>query len=160
MSDTIEKPDASKRFALVILLLGIIIPIVAWLAFVRWDTGAFPGFVPELVDVTTENINREHRGVRIHGMARFDVKFKQKIGEKTYYVFPLVSKEDMNSKTIRVMVLSPTPPGELIGIEERTVEGIARPPGRLMPRDIINSWQDLGYQFDEKFVMVHELERE
>lgn len=126
------------------------------LGFIRWDRGAFPGFKPTIEEVTIETINRNHRGVLIHGMARHDLRITEKLGDDTWHIYPLLAKEKMNSKEIHVMVLTRKEPDSVATIEERTVEGLAQPPGRYVPASIKKSWEDRDYSFSPKFVLIKE----
>ena len=126
------------------------------ICFIWWERGAPPGFRPKVHDVEIGEINRNHRGVRLHGMARYDIRSQHKgeDGEQTYYLFPLVPKDRLNTKMIRVMVRTTSPPDGMANLEEMTIEGLARPPGRLVPRDLQLAWMKRGYEFDRKFVLV------
>tara|TARA_B110000037_G_scaffold128197_1_gene145764 strand:+ start:148 stop:609 length:462 start_codon:yes stop_codon:yes gene_type:complete len=143
------------------LIFGTIFVLTTtYVGFVWWDRGAPPGFKPEIVDVTIDTINREHRGVRIHGMARHDlrIRLKDQNSDKISYIYPLMPMDKMNSTMIKVMIRTTVPPDSMATIEERKIEGIARPPGHTVSGDIIRSWQDRGYDFKEKFVLVDEFE--
>jgi hypothetical protein len=126
------------------------------IGFIWWERGAPPGFRPRIHDVGIGEINRDHRGVRLQGMARYDIRSRQEDpnGGPTHYLFPMVPKDEINTKLIRVMVRTKKPPDGMANLEEMTVEGIARPPGRLVPRDLQLSWMKRGYEFDSKFVLV------
>lgn len=153
----------SQQKSLLLLIFGTISVIaLSYIGFVWWDRGAPPGFTPELVDVTVDTINRNHRGVRLKGMARHDVRIRQKDQNsgKISYVYPLMPIENMNSTMIRVMIRTTIPPDEMATIEERTIEGLARPPGRAINGEVIRSWRDRGYDFEEKFVLVEEFVEE
>jgi len=146
-----------KQRALTIVGGSMLLTAATTIGFIWWDRGAPPGFKPTLVDVSIADINRNHRGVRIHGMARHDIKIKQTNSSDPSdiaYVFPLVSADDINSNFIRVMIRTTQAPDEMATIEEMTIEGLARPPGRLINSEVIESWQNKGYEFDPKFVLV------
>ena len=154
-------PAMTQQQSFFVLIFGTTFILAAtYVGFVWWDRGAPPGFKPTIVDVTIDTINREHRGVRIHGMARHDLKIrlKNKNSDKISYVYPLLPMDKMNSTMIKVMIRTTVPPDSMATIEERKIEGLARPPGRTINGDIIRSWQDRGYDFDEKFVLVDEFE--
>ena len=91
-------------------------------------------------------------------MARHDVRIRQKDQNsgKISYVYRLMPVDKMNSTMIKVMIRTTIPPDEIATIEKRTIEGLARPPGRAITGDVIRSWQDRGYDFEEKFVLVEE----
>lgn len=147
-------------FAIIFGTIAII--AVSYVGFVWWDRGAPPGFKPKIVDVSVETINRNHRGVKLKGMARHDVRIRSKDQNsgKISYVYPLMPMDKMNSTMIKVMVRTTIPPDEIATIEERTIEGLARPPGRAINGDIIRTWRDRGYDFEEKFVLVEEFVEE
>ena len=146
-----------KQTALSIIVGSTLAAATVIIGFIWWDRGAPPGFKPKIVDVTIDTINRNHRGVRIHGMARHDVRIKQKNSDDpadNTYVFPLVPADDFNTDYIRVLIRTTNKPDSLATIEEMTIEGLARPPGRLINREIIDSWKSQGYEFDDKYVLV------
>jgi hypothetical protein len=41
-------------------------------------------------------------------------------------------------------------------IEEMTFTGFARPPGRLITKEVYQSWENEGYTFEDKIVLVQE----
>ena len=136
------------------MLTCVLIIITLRVAFVWWDRGAPPGFQPTIVDVTINTINRNHRGVRISGMARYDVRIK--VGNN--YVYPLMDAKKFNKKLIKVMIASPVQPSRLVDLEEMTVEGLARPPGGVINLKVYNAWRHKGFEFDDKFVLVESFE--
>lgn len=145
-----------RKLALWIFILGTSSIVLGGLGFYWWDNGALPGFKPTLVDVSIAEISLDNRGVRIAGMARHDVRIKQEIQGVVWYVYPLVPKDKINTKFIKVMVLTTIPPDSMATIEERTIEGIARPPGRLIPKEIYESWRGEGYTFEDRVVLIEE----
>jgi hypothetical protein len=151
-----ENPNRTP-FQNAIMVFGpaLIIGAIA-LGIYVWDRGALPGFRPTIVDVEIEDINYDdYRGVRIKGMARYDVRVKQTVPDgPTYMVFPVVPLDEPNSEYIMVMVRSTKIPDALYGMEEITVEGFVRPPGRLIDKEIMLAWMDEGYVFDDKFVLI------
>jgi len=140
---------------LLFMLSCVLLLISLRVAFVWWDRGAPPGFQPEIVDVTLDTITRNHRGVRITGMARYDVRIK--VGEN--YIYPLMNLKKFNKKTIKVMISSPKKPSRLASLEEMTVEGLARPPGGVVNQEVYNAWRRKGFEFTEKFVLVESFEK-
>ena len=148
-----------KQKALSIVFGSMLAMATATIGFIWWDRGAPPGFKPTLVDVTIDTINRNHRGVRIHGMARHDIRIQQKNSDDPTdisYVFPLVPLTKINTDYIRVLIRTTNKPDSMATIEEMTVEGLARPPGRLVNREIIESWENRGYEFDPKYVLIEQ----
>lgn len=146
----------SKKLALWIFVLGVGGMITGILGFIWWDRGALPGFKPEIVDVTIEDISWNNRGVRIHGMARHDIRIKQDVAGTIWHVYPLVPVDDMNTKIISVMIMTTVPPHKRATIEERTIEGLAQPPGRLIGPEIFKSWRNAGYEFEDRVTLVEE----
>ena len=108
-----------KQTALSVLLGSTLAVSVASVGFIWWDRGAPPGFKPTLVPVDIDTINRNHRGVRIHGMARHDIRIQQKNNNDPNditYVFPLVPSDDINTTFIRVMVRTSQKPDDMATI--------------------------------------------
>ena len=138
------------------MIICVLVLLSGWIGFVWWDRGAPPGFRPSLEAVSVNTINRYHRGVRISGMARHDLRIKMKVSGEERYLFPLMDSKDFNAKLIKVMILSPKPPSQIASLEERTIEGIARPPGNLVSPDSYKSWQRKGFEFAPKFVLIEE----
>lgn len=136
-----------------IMLVGAIVVGVVW-----WDRGAPPGFRPPVVDVTVEELSYDHRGVRVEGTAHYGLRIQQKEGDKEYILYPLMPRGDTTGKIIRAMVRTTRLPDRLVGIEDVTVEGLARPPGRLVPRSVVEALLARGYAFEEDFVLVLEFE--
>lgn len=151
-----------KQTALSIFFGSAILFSSIAIGFVWWDRGAFPGLKPEIFDVEVLEINRNHRGVRLHGMVRHDVKIKQRdqTSNTIAYVYPMMPMNDMNSTMIHVMIRTHVAPDSMAMIEERTIEGLARPPGRALGKDVIEAWRAKGYEFAPKFVLVDEFEDE
>ena len=150
----------SKKLAVWIFVLGVSGFIAAGLGFYWWDRGALPGFKPTIVDVSIEDINLDYRGVRVEGMARHDVKITQQVSGEKWFVYPLVPKDNINTKFIKVMVMTKVPPDSMATIEERSVVGLAKPPGRLIPKEIYESWRGEGYTFEDRVVLIEEFPKE
>ena len=147
--------NKSSKSLLFIFGPASLIAIIA-LGIYVWDRGAFPGFRPKIVPVGIEDINyNDYRGVKIEGMARYDIRIKQSLPDgKTYMVFPVVPLDKPNSKFIDVMVRSTKIPEGIYGMEEVVIEGFVRPPGRLINKEIMLAWMDEGYIFDNHFVLI------
>ena len=128
--------------------------VMIWVAFVWWERGAPPGFRPETEDVTVDSINRYHRGVRIRGMARYDLRIHRGEGQNKKYLFPLMDSKNYNNSKIKVMVLSPKEPSKLASLEEVTIRGIARPPGNAISQQVYTAWRSNGFEFAPKFVLI------
>ncbi len=149
----------SKKIALWILIIGVGSIVSGAIGFIWWDRGAPPGFQPPIIDVTIEDISYENRGVQISGMARHDLRIKQDIGGESWYIFPLVPKDNINTQFIKVMILSTQTPDAMATIEEMTFKGFARPPGRLITKEVYQSWKNEGYTFEDKIVLVQEYKK-
>ena len=150
----------SKKLAVWIFIVGISGFIAAGLGFYWWDRGALPGFQPTIVDVSIEDINLDYRGVRVEGMARHDVKITQQVSGEKWFVYPLVPKENINTKFIKVMIMTQVPRDSMATIEERSIVGLAKPPGRLIPKEIYESWRAEGYTFEDRVVLIEEFPTE
>ena len=124
-----------------------------------WDRGAPPGFLPPVVDIDVEEITRNHRGVRVEGMARYDVRISQPGEKETHYLYPLMPLDNFNEKRIRVMVRSTIKPDRLVDMERLVIEGLARPPGLVVTQEVIDAWHEEGYKFDKRFVLIESFER-
>jgi hypothetical protein len=146
----------SKKLAVWIFVLGVSGFILAGLGFYWWDRGALPGFQPKIEPVSIEDITLDYRGVEVEGMARHDVKITQQVSGEKWYVYPLVPKDDMNKKVIKVMIMTQVKPDSMATIEERTIIGLAKPPGRMIPKDIYESWRGKGYTFEDRIVLIEE----
>ena len=146
----------SKKLAVWIFVLGVSGFTLAGLGFYWWDRGALPGFKPTIEPVSIEDITLDYRGVEVEGMARHDVKITQQVSGEKWYVYPLVPKDDMNKKVIKVMIMTQVKPDSMATIEERTIIGLAKPPGRMIPKDIYESWRGEGYTFEDRIVLIEE----
>ena len=153
-----KEAQANRKKWLIILGPSVLVLLGA-VGFFWWDRGAPPGFRPTIYDRSITEISLNDRGVRLKGMARYDINTKQldENDEIMYYIFPLVPLDDINTKTIHVFVRSTIPPDELAMIEERTIEGITRPPARIISNELRRSWMRLGYRLDKRFVLVDSL---
>ncbi|MFT5682015.1 MAG: hypothetical protein ACI8RZ_002933 [Myxococcota bacterium] len=140
------------------LLLTILGPFflvgATTVGIIWWDRGAPPGFRPSVTDVTVEEINRNHRGVRIAGTAHHEFRIKQ--GE--YNLFPLMAPSDTLGREIRVMVRTSKEIDRLVGYEDMTVEGLCRPPGNMISHSIAEALIERGYHFADLFVLIEEFE--
>ena len=113
-------------------------------------------------DVAISEITRDHRGVRVHGTAHYGVQVRQQTadGEQAWTLFPLFEKGDVEGRQIRVMIRTTREPDQLYSYEELTVEGLARPPGRLVPSNTQESLLKMGYDFAEGFVLIEEFDED
>ena len=136
---------------LLLTILGPFFVVAASaIGIIWWDRGAPPGFRPPVTDVTVEDINREHRGVRIKGTAHHELRIKQ--GE--HNLFPLMAPGDTLGREIRVMVRSTHEVDRLIGYEDLTIEGLCRPPGQMIPHSVAEALMERGYHFADHYVLI------
>ncbi len=144
-----------------VLVIGVPFLLVAsvTIGVIWWDRGAPPGFDPPVVDVEISDINREHRGVRIRGTGHYEARVQQRSANgETWTLFPLFPKGDTLSREAHVLVRTTREIDTLYGFEDLTVEGMARPPGRLVPRAAREAIYDRGYALTDKFVLIEEFE--
>ena len=132
-----------------VVLVGSIVIGVIW-----WDRGAPPGFRPPVVDVALSEISHDDRGVRVEGTAHYELRIQQELGDTTYILYPLMERGDTTGRTIRAMVRTAQVPDRLLSYEDVTVEGLCRPPGRLVSRSVIEALLARGYDFEEDFVLI------
>ena len=130
------------------------------LAIVTWERGAFPGFEPPIVDVDFQSISQENRAVRITGMARYDAVSRMRLGETKLYIFPILPEEEMNGTLIKVVVQTKRKPDKYTTIEELTIEGFVRPPGRAIPDRFYQNWSGRGYHFAEDLLFIESYDKE
>jgi hypothetical protein len=120
-----------------------------------WDRGALPGFDPTPHPVEIAQITRDHRGVRLTGTAHYEVRLRQKMeGGDVFSMFPLMKSGDTMSREIKVLVRTPRSPEDIVTYEDMVVDGLARPPGRLVSPDVKDKLEEGGYHFAEGFVLV------
>ena len=139
-------------------VLVLLAAATAWAGFVWWDRGAPPGFQPPVEDVLLADLNRNHRRVRVQGTAHYALKLVQKQGDETYYLFPLLPPGDTKAREIRAMVRTRKAPSSLYSYEDLVVEGLARPPGTLVPVSTQDQISGRGYHFSEGFVLIEVFE--
>ena len=56
--------------------------------------------------------------------------------------------------------MTKVPPDSMATIEERSIVGLAKPPGRLIPKEIYESWRAEGYTFEDRVVLIEEFPKE
>jgi len=146
-----------KKLAVVVLLPSLLV-VSTGVGLWTWETGALPGFRPEVVDVTVDTITKDHRGVRVRGTAHYGPKLKQTSTETdtVWWVFPLTPEAQTQERRIKVVVRTTRKPDPLLGFEDLTVEGFARPPGRLLPRDARAALRKAGYELDDNVMLIEE----
>ena len=143
------------RKAVMAVLIPFGLVASAAIGFVWWDRGAPPGFKPTLEDVDLATINRNHRGVRIKGTAHYEVRLTQTMADgDVFAMFPLLEQGDSLSREIVVLVRTPRMPERLVTFEDVVVEGLARPPGRLVGPKIRAALEAGGYHFTERYVLI------
>jgi len=138
---------------------AVLIPFLAVLGgavgLIWWDRGAPPGFNPTPHPTEISEITREHRGVRLKGTAHYEVRLSQTMeGGEVFWIFPFMKQGDTLSREIRVIVRTPRKPEHMVTFEDLTIDGLARPPGRLISPEIQDKLEDGGYDFAEGFVMI------
>jgi hypothetical protein len=141
-------------------LLVLVAAVIAWASFVWWDRGAPPGFQPPVEEVSLAELNRNHRGVRVQGTAHYALKLVQRQGSETYFLFPLLSPGDTKAREIRAMIRTKSEPSSLYSYEDLVVEGLARPPGTLVPISTQDQISGRGYHFAEGFVLIEAFDDE
>ncbi len=140
---------------LVVLVPFVLVATVA-LGLYCWDRGAFPGFRPTIVDVAVQDISRKNRGVRVRGTAHLSVRIQQKTadGSVVWHLFPLLPEGDLEARDVRAVVRTTRAPGALYAYEDMTVEGLARPPGSLVPQPAREALRNSGYFLTDDFVLI------
>ena len=66
----------------VIILGPSILVLLIALGFYSWDRGALPGFRPTIYERSITEVTLNDRGVRLRGMARYDINTKQLDGSQ------------------------------------------------------------------------------
>jgi hypothetical protein len=142
--------------AVLAVLLPFLLVAGGATAIYWWDRGAPPGFRPEAVPVTSDEITLEHRGVRLSGTAHYAVRVREVSadGAPARHIFPVFPKGDLTGKEIRVLVRTRRAPDELVGFEDLVVEGLARPPAGQVPPEARDALAQSGYHFADRWVLV------
>lgn len=140
-------------------ILAVLIPFTlvatSVIGYIWWDRGAPPGFDPTPHPVSVSDVTRSHRGVQIQGTAHFVVRLHQTMPDgKRIWVFPLMEPGDTLGREIKVLVRSATGPDKLTTFEDMVVEGLARPPGRLVDPKTREVFLEGGYDFADGYVLV------
>jgi hypothetical protein len=135
-----------------LLVLSVTVGVI-W-----WDRGAPPGFRPPVEEVTPETINREHRGVRIQGTLHNEARLKQTTAgsDEVWWLIPMFPKGDTIGREARVLLRTTREPDAFYGFEDRSVEGFARPPGSLLPRQAREALERKDYAVADDAVLVEE----
>ncbi len=143
----------NKNIAAVLIPFAIVATSVV--GYVWWDRGAPPGFNPTPHPVSVSDITRSHRGVRVQGTAHFVVRMHQTMPDgQRIWVFPVMEPGDTLGREIKVLVRSKTGPDKLTTFEDMTIEGLARPPGRLVDPKTREVFLEGGYDFADGYVLV------
>ncbi len=146
------------------LLLTILGPFLlvagATVGIIWWDRGAPPGFRPTVHDVTVAELTRDHRGVRVKGTGHYELRIRQTDSEsgRVWHLYPLFPLGDTMGREISVLVRTRREPDRLAGYADVTVEGLARPPGHIVPRSIIEALLEKGYHFTSDYVLIEEFD--
>lgn len=137
------------------VLVPFCVVVVGVVGLIWWDRGAPPGFDPTPHPVAIEDVTRDHRGVRLTGTAHYEVRLRQTMqGGEVFVLFPLMKSGDTMSREIDVLVRTQRTPEDMVTYEDLVVDGLARPPGRLVSPDVKDKLEDGGYHFAEGFVLV------
>ena len=148
-----------KKLLLVILGPFLLVASVT-IGIIWWDRGAPPGFEPPMTDVLLSDLSRAHRGVRVRGTAHYELRITQRDAKGTsWYLFPLFPVGDTGGREITAIVRTTTQPDPLLGFEDLTLEGLARPPGRMISGKVVDALLERGYQFSEDFVLIEAFDR-
>ena len=137
------------------VLVPFCVVVGAVVGLIWWDRGAPPGFDPTPHPVAISDVTRDHRGVRLTGTAHYEVRLRQKMqGGEVFVLFPLMKSGDTMSREIKVLVRTQRSPEDMVTYEDVVVDGLARPPGRLVSPDVKDKLEDGGYHFADGFVLV------
>jgi len=128
--------------------------LLAVLAYATWERGALPGFRPTMHEVAFDGLSLDSRGVRVAGTAHYPVGAQINGRGGPRYAFPLFPPGDTLGRTIRVLVLSPTPPDPVLGFEDRTIEGLIQPPGMQVPEGLRRIFEQQGYHFADDYLIL------
>ncbi len=141
-----------------VVLLPCLFVLATGVSLWSWERGALPGLRPAPEEVTVDSITKAHRGVRIRGTAHYAGKLKQTAAETdvVWWVYPLTAEGQTQERLIKVVVRTTTAPDPLLGFEDRTVEGFARPPGRLLPQDARSALRQSGYELADGLMLIEE----
>ncbi|MDP6932837.1 MAG: hypothetical protein QGG40_07960, partial [Myxococcota bacterium] len=143
-----------KKLLLVLVGPPLLVFSVA-IGVVWWDRGAPPGFRPPVQDIEIRDLNRDHRGVRLAGTGHYTVRIRQgDDDDESWHLFPLFPEGDLAPGEIRAMIRTQVEPEPYTDFEDIVVEGLARPPGHLVPRSAREALLQRGYVFHERFVLV------
>ena len=143
----------SKTVIAVLVPFFVVVGVVVGLIW--WDRGAPPGFDPTPHPVAISDVTRDHRGVRLTGTAHYEVRLRQKMqGGEVFVLLPLMKICDTMSREIKVLVRTQRTPEDMVTYEDMVVDGLARPPGRLVSPDVKDKLEDGGYHFADGFVLV------
>ena len=142
--------------AVLAVLIPFLVVATAATGIYCWDRGAPPGFRPEAIAVTSDDISLDNRGVRLTGTAHYPVRVRQVTdgGASERIIFPVFPKGDVTGREIRVIVRSMRVPDDMLGFEDVTIEGFARPPSGVVPPDARRAFTEAGYHFAEGWVLV------
>lgn len=148
-----------KKLVPVILLPALLVAAVT-IGLIWWERGAPPGFRPRLVEVTPAEVTAGHRGVRLVGTAHYRVRLvqKEKGGEDTWWVFPVLPAGDYQGRKVKVLVRTPKEPDSLLDFEEVATEGLASEPGNVIDPQVREALTGAGYELDPDLVLVEAFE--
>ena len=127
------------------------------LGYATWERGALPGMRPTMHETTFAELDLDQRGVRVSGTAHYPLRIQLMSGGGPTYAFPLFAPGDTTGREIRVLVLSPEAPDPLLGFEDRTFEGLIRPPGIRVPDQVRETLEGQGYPFADDWLVLERM---
>lgn len=143
--------------------LGALVAVlsISLVVFALWMTRSWPfDGLPEPTPVTWEEASMAHEAITVSGTAHYTLRASVTRGERLgreaqeLWLYPLMSKGDVNGKEVRIMVAMEGEPQRTVTYEDLTLSGWARPPAVAMNRQLEDSFMGAGYFFaDDYFVL-------
>lgn len=132
---------------LLLFLVPTLIMAVLMSAWHYYQTGALPGFLPDPQPTAFEALHLRSHGVRVEGTAHYPLHMKAKVGEVTYYVWPLFPSGTYTATEIKVLVRSRVQPDPILGFEEVVVDGLVKPLSPELVKGFEDGLKSKGYTF-------------
>lgn len=123
-----------------------------------WERGALPGFQPTAHPTKFEDVSIDSRGVRVTVTAHYPSRVQLSTRAGPRFAFPLFAPGDTTGRTIRLLALSADPPDPLLGFEDRSLDGLVRPPGLSVPDQLKRSFEEQGYTFADDYLLLEVFE--
>lgn len=139
---------------LVAFLGASLVSLLGVLAWATWERGALPGMRPTMHQTAFAELSLEARGVRVQGTAHYPIRIQLRSGGEPVFAWPLFAPGDTTGREIRVLVLDPVAPDALLGFEDRTLEGLIRPPGLRVPDQVRETLEGQGYRFADGWILL------